>query len=152
VALFLLAFAGAAVLTYFAIFLDRPVNARGVQLTPLQGRILFGVFAALSPIGLFCLGAMVYAAFARDRRVALTATHLIVPKPTRMGLSRDEIQIPLHSLASASVHAFIGETRILRLEQAAGPVVNIPSNMFRERAEFDDLCHRVQQFVHGTAP
>jgi hypothetical protein len=145
IGLFLLAFSGAMLLTYFAIFLDRPVNVLGFSLSPSRGRIVFGVFATLSPIGLFPLAAMIYIAFAYDRRVALTETHVILPKPTRMGLSRDEILIPLDSIVSATVRPFIGTTHTLRFETADGTVVNIPSNMFRSRVEFNHFCHEIQQ-------
>jgi len=74
VALFVLALSGAVLLTFFAFTLDRPVNVLGFQLTPKQGRMLFGVLVAFSPIGLFSLGALVFVAFTYDRRIALTNT------------------------------------------------------------------------------
>lgn len=147
VGLFLLAFSGAMVLTYFAIFLDRPVDVVGFSLNPSQGRILFGLFAALSPIGLFPLAAMIYVAFAYNRRVALTETHVILPKPTRMGLSRDEIQIPLDSIVAVTVRPFVGATHTLRFETVDGTVVSLPSNMFRSRVEFDNFCHEVRRVL-----
>ncbi len=146
VGLFLLAFGGTVLLTYFAIAIDEPLRVRGFQLSQTQARILFGAFAALSPIGLFGLGAMVYVAFVFDRRVALTDKQLILPRPTRLGLSRQEIQIPWDAISQTSVCDFIGTTKLLRLIYA-GRVVNIPSNMFRRRAEFDELCLAVQKAV-----
>ena len=148
VTLFVLASSGAVMLAYFALTLDRPVNARGFQLTPKQGKWLFGVFAALSPIGLFCLGAMVYVAYAYDRRIALTSTHLILPKPTRLGMSRDEIHIPLESVSNLSVHDFIGATQVLRIDYSEG-VVNVPSNMFGNVTVFHEMCRAVEGMVDG---
>ena len=149
VALFLLALAGGLVLTYFAITTDGPVDFRGFQLTQRQARILFGVVAALMPFGLICLGGMVYVDFAYDRRVALTGDHLILPRPTRMGFSRDEIQIPFDAISLVTIHTFIGSTKLLRLDHTGG-AVSIPSNMLRTRAEFDELCAAVQEAVDNA--
>ena len=149
VAMFFVALAGSVVLTYFAITLDGPVDARGFQLTQTQARILFGVVAALTPFGLFCLGGMVYVAFAYDRRVALTGDHLILPRPTRMGFSRGEIQIPFDAIWLVTIHQFIGSTKLLRLDHTT-VAVSIPSNMFQSRADFDDLCRAVQEAVDNA--
>ena len=149
-ALFLLALGGELLLAYFALFLDGPINVRGFRLNQTQGRIFFGVFAVFSSIGLFSLGAMVYVAFAYDRRVALTRTHVILPKPTRMGLSRDEIHIPFDTIGFVSVDEFIGATRLLRLDYSNG-TVSIASNLFRNREEFEDLCRSVQEAVASAA-
>jgi hypothetical protein len=73
--------------------------------------MLFGVAAVLCSLSLPLLGSMVYVAFAYDRRVALTENHLILPRPTRMGLSQDEIQIPFDAVLLVSVHKFIGPLR-----------------------------------------
>jgi hypothetical protein len=149
VAIFALALSGAVLLTFLAFTLDRPVNVSEVELTPEQGRMLFGAFAALSPISLFALGAMVFVAFTYDRRIALTNTHVILPKPTRIGLSRDEIQIPLESISQVSVQDyFIGTTKMLRLDHSAG-VVNIPSNMFRNISIFHEMCRTIEDAANG---
>ena len=150
VLLFGLALAGATLLTFFAFTLNRPVNVVGIQLTPEQGRMLLGAFSAFSPIGLFCLGAMVYVAFSYDRRVALTDTHLILPKPTRMGLSRDEIHIPLESISLVGVRDFIGTAKLLRIDHSNG-VVNIPSNMFRNITIFHEMCQTIEDAVNDRA-
>lgn len=137
-------------MTYFAVFLDGPIQIHGFRLNQLQGKIFFGVFAVLSTVGLCCLCTMVFAAFVHKRRVALTKTHLILPKPTRMGLSRNEIQIPFDAIAFMAVGKFIGRTQLLRLEYLDG-TIHIPSNMLRNREEFDDLCQAVRQFSANAA-
>jgi hypothetical protein len=139
VAVTCLAAAGAALLTYFALTLDRPINAKGIQLTARQGRVLFGVLACLTPVGLIPLVAMVYASFAFDRRVAVTSTSIILPKPTRMGLSREEIEIPFAAIRRVARMPFIGTTEVLRIEHDEG-VVSIPSNMFASARQFSELC------------
>jgi hypothetical protein len=141
-----LAVAGAGLLTYFAFTLDRPINVKGIQLTARQCRILFGTIACLTPIGLIPLIALVYAAFAFERRVALTSTSILLPKPTRMGLSREEIEIPFVSIRSAARTPFMGRTEVLRIDHDGG-AVSIPSNMFADSGHFSQLCAMVQKAV-----
>jgi hypothetical protein len=142
VAVTCLATAGTVLLTYLAFTLDQPINGRGIQLTVRQGRILFGVFPCLMPIGLIPLFALLYASFAFKRRVALTSQSIILPKPTRMGLSREEIEISFASIRRAVRMPFIGSTEVLRIEYENG-VVNIPSNMFTSSRWFAELCELV---------
>lgn len=136
---FFLACAGTVVMACLAIWLKGPLDVRFIELSETQARILFGILATLSPIGLICLGATVYVAYARDRRVAITDTSLILPRPTAMGLSCEEIEIPLENISNATVHDFIGSTKVIRL-QYGHHVVHIPGNMFRDKKTFEDLA------------
>jgi len=135
---FFLACAGTVVMACLAIWLEGPLDAGAIELSETQARILFGVLAALSPIGLICLGATVYVAFARDRRVAITESLLILPRPTAMGLSCDEIQIPLASIRSTGVHDFIGSSKVLRIEYESD-AIHIPSNMLQNKKTFGEM-------------
>jgi len=150
IVLFLLASTGVAISVYFASTHQGPFDAKGLRLTQVQSRILFGVAAGICSLSVPLLGSMVYVAFAYDRRIALTADYLILPRPTRMGLSRDEIQIPFDQVLLVSVHKFIGPTMLLRLDYLGG-VVSVPSNMISRRAEFDQLCRDVEDAVARAA-
>jgi hypothetical protein len=136
--LFLLAAAGTCVLSYLAVAPGGPIRVRGFQLTQAQTRILFKTFALLSPVGLIPLGALVFVAFAYDRRVAVTTSSLILPRPTRLGLSCDEIEIPLRSITKTGVHDFLGSTKVFRIEYQRR-IVHIPANMFRDKKTFEEL-------------
>ena len=133
-------------MTYFAITLDQPINVQGIQLTPEQGRILFGVLACLSPISLVLLTWMLVVSFTSQRRVALSATSILLPKPTRIGLSTDEIEIPFEQIYHAEVRPFMGSTQLLRLEHQHG-VVSIPSNMFADKQHFATLSELVLKTI-----
>lgn len=137
--LFLLATIGSCLLACLAVTWEGPVPILGFRLTQAQGRVLFGTIAALSPLGLVALGGLVYIAFAYNRRVAVTTTSLILPRPTRLGLSCDEIQIPLKSISRMRVRDFIGSTKMIRI-QYDGNVVHIPGNMLRDKKTFEDLA------------
>jgi hypothetical protein len=135
---FLLALAGAVLFVYFALCWDGPLDAGFFELTEPQARILFGILAVLSPLGLIPLGGVMYVAYACDRRVAITGSSLILPRPTAMGLSCDEIEIPLRSILHTSICDFIGSTKLLRIQWESG-TIHIPSNMFHDRKVFADM-------------
>ena len=90
-----LVLAGVGLFVCFAFNLAQPIAVLGIQFTARQGRIFFGVFACLSVIGVVPMAGMVHLAFIGKRRVALTATAILAPRPTRFGLSREEIAIPV---------------------------------------------------------
>jgi hypothetical protein len=121
-----------------------PINVNGIQLTARQGRIVFGLFACLSPIGIVPLIATVYVAFARNRRVTLTSKSIILPRPTRMGLSCEETEIPFESIVAADLVHFMGRAKVLRIRHRGG-VAGIPSNMFSRLEHFKQLCELLQQ-------
>lgn len=148
-----LTMSGACLLIHFACTLDRPLNVKGIQLAPQSGRIFFGIVAGISMLGLIPLLMMVYVAFAWDRRVAITPTALILPRPTRMGLSREEIEILLTSIHSLHIVPFIGRTRLLRIHYN-DTAIHVPSNMFASERVFDELYQTLQtatDVTHGTA-
>lgn len=105
--------------------------------------MLFGSAAVISLFGLLAVGGLVFVAFIYDRRVALTDSHVILPKPTQLGLSCDEIQIPLESISQVCVHDFIGASKLLRIDHSNG-VVSIPSIMFCSISEFYAMCRAVE--------
>ena len=150
IVLFLLATAGVVLLTYFAFNQQGNANVRGFQLSQRQGRTLFGIGAVVVSFGLPLLGLMVYAAFTEPRRIALTKTHLVLPRPSRIGLSREEIQIPFDTVLLVTVHKFVGPTMLLRLDYVDGGV-SIPSNMIGSRKDFDELCKEVKAAVASAS-
>lgn len=147
VVLFCLATTGTILFTYFAIYLDTPINVKGFELTARQGRVLFGIFAALSPIGLFALLGTVYLAFGTARRVALTRNSMFVPRPTGIGLSSVEIELPFESIHTAEIVPFVGNALNLRLVHQDG-VIQLFSNMFENRQTFAQLAKLVQNAVN----
>jgi hypothetical protein len=141
--LFLLALAGTALFGYFSFRIEGGANIRGVALTEQQLRWLFRVLLVLSPIGLAALGSAVYVAWFGRQRIALTRESLLVPKPTRLGLTSEELEIAFAEILDVSVRDFIGSARVLRIEHAAGEV-SIASNMFRSKRTFDEVVQRVE--------
>ena len=55
-----------------------------------------------------------------------------------MGLSREEIEIPLDRIQSTGVDDFIGSAKVLRIEYEAG-VVHIPCNMLQNKETFGEM-------------
>ena len=104
------------------------------------------VLVVVVPIGLLMSGAMVFVSLFRDRRVALTRYSLIMPRPTRIGLSCDEIEVPFSEIRDVAVGDSIGSTKVLLIQHTGG-TLHIPSNMFRSRREFDRLVQAVRSAV-----
>lgn len=150
VALFLLALAGAVLLSYFAIFLDCSTDVYGFQLTQTQGRLFFGVFAALSPIALAIFAWLVHFVFTYDRRVVLTNHSLTFPRSPCNPYLRGEIEIRLKSITNVSVRDFGGSSQMLRIEHQSGVVV-IPSTMFHKGREFAELAWLLNQATRTEA-
>ena len=130
-----LATAGAVMFVCFALFLP----AR-------EDRVLFGVLACLSPIGVFFVLGNVYMAFASKRRIALTPTSVLMPRPTRLGMSCEEIEIPFTSIRSAEVRDFMQKQNFLRIEYDGG-IAGIMRNMLRQPNQFDRLHELIQSAV-----
>lgn len=133
--------AGVGLFWYFALFYDRPVDARGFHFTARQFRILAGIMGTVTPIGLAMMLWMCVSSFRLTRRVALTADSIILPKPSRSGMSQDEIEIPYRSIASVSVEPFMTGTKVLLIvyDERGIKTVMIPSNMFPDRRQFESL-------------
>lgn len=145
-----LALSGLVLLIYLARTVNGPVDVKGIRLTPAAARTLFAVAACVSSLGVVTLLAMIYVAFAWDRRVAITSTALILPQPHWTGLSREELHIPLTTIHSLQLVPFIGRTRLLRIHYS-DTTIHIPSNMFASERVFDELCETLsatmQKFV-----
>lgn len=139
VAIFPLACGGYAILAWLALFGTEGLHFFGVDLTPGQTRVFYGIFALLSPIGMIALGMNLIVSLREPRRVALTEEALIVPKLDWTHLSRDELEIPLSQIASTTVVPFVGKELMLQIIHAEGSIP-LFSNMFRSRQEFEKLC------------
>ncbi|HET6424885.1 MAG TPA: hypothetical protein VFG20_14440 [Planctomycetaceae bacterium] len=141
-----LALCGAVGMIYMACTNDAPVNVKGWRLTPEMGRVFYGVIAAVTSCGATMLVVMVYIAFAWDRRVVITPSTLILPQPSRTGLSRDEIEIALSTIHALELVPFIGRTQLLRIHYA-DTTIHIPGNMFASKRVFNELCQTLQDAV-----
>jgi len=142
VALFLLASAGAAMFGYMSMHVQGGANIRGIQFTEEQQRWFFRILLLLSPIGLVPLGISVFLAVFRKRRISLSRDSLVLPKPTLLSLSSEEIEIRFANIKSVAVRDFVGSAKLLRIEYTDG-VVDIFSNMFRGKMMFEEVTNAV---------
>ncbi len=141
---------GTILMTYFAVTLDRPLQAKGFPLTAEQGRMFFGCFAVLSFVGLMMLACFIGLTLVAKRRVVVTPTSLVLPRPSRSGYSSDEIEIPWTSIHAVSIEPFIGSTQLIRIGHAEG-VIHIPSNMLPDEQKFEELAELVQRLALQSA-
>lgn len=142
--LFLTALAtiGNVIVAYLAVTHRGPLDTVRLQLTEFQARLLFTITALGMPFGIFCLAGMAWIAWRQDRRVVLTSTSLIVPRPSRLGFSNDELRLPLDGISRVYETDFIGSTKLIRIEYGSD-VLHIPSNMLANRQVFGELLNRL---------
>lgn len=152
--LFLLCSLGWVLMGYIALGGLNPggMNICGIKLTEKQTRIVFGVFAVLGAvIGRPLMGALMVSSFTRKRRIALTRDSIIFPKPTRMGLSMEEVELPFRQIRACEVVTWSWPTKalVLHIEPGAVPIprgmvststVFILSVMFPSREAFDTFA------------
>jgi hypothetical protein len=136
-----LACAGAVLCACFALYSQEGVRhaLRGIELTRTQFRVLTGIVAILSPVGIVPLALLFLDTFRHPRRVAFTADSVILPKPSRLGLSREEIELPFDEIRFAEIEPFMGRTKVLMMVNRAG-VIYVPSNMFAARGDFEAVA------------
>jgi hypothetical protein len=136
--LFVLALAGTVVLGYFALYADKGANLKGIELTRTQFRLLMGAFAVLSPLGLIGLGWGFVRSLTSKGRVAFTHDSIILPKPSRLGLSEDEIELPFDEIRAVQVVPFIRKTKVLQIITETG-YLSLLETMFRNRRDFTTI-------------
>lgn len=142
--LLFLACCGECLFIYFALYADRGVSSvRGIELTRDQFRVVMGIMAVLGPVGIVLMALLLISSFRDRRRVAITDHSIILPKPSRLGLSREEIEIPFDEIRSVGVVPFSGRTVLLMIIRPSGPV-SIPSNMFPTRRDFDAITELLE--------
>ncbi len=122
---------------------------RGIALSQEQVR-WFGIFLlVISPASVLGTIGLIRMAFLSERRVAITEGSLIVPKPTRLGVSLDEIEIPLDAITGVSLVDQSTGGRGLWIIHTGGKVF-LAANMFRSRREFDAMARAVMKAAgHG---
>lgn len=117
---------------------------RGIALSQTHTR-WFGIFLLVaSPAAVLGTIGMIRISFFSERRVALTERSLIIPKPTRLGVSLDEIEIPLDAITGLSLDDQTTGGRGLWIIHTGGRVF-LAANMFRSRREFDAMAQAVMK-------
>lgn len=146
----ILVVSGGVLLGILAFSLDQPVTVLGIRLTAEQGRVLFGGLACVSVVSAVLIFAATCDAFAGKRRIAFTSTSLIIPRPDRLGLSRQEIEIPYHEIVSFGVHEPLKKLQVLRIEYKDG-VAGIPCNMVSGDEVFVNICKLLEKAAVASA-
>ena len=138
VLLAVLVFAGCVLLTYLAVTVQAGVKIRGIQLTLKATQYLFGIAAALSvgslPIFLWLLYDIL---FLPARRIALTETGILLPRPSRSGMSREEVYIPFADLLAVQLTTFRGQRWLALVHRQQS--IMIVSAMLPTRKAFDAI-------------
>lgn len=96
------------------------------------------VMALFAPLGIAALAMLLVSSFGPSRRIAFTDHSILLPKPSRLGISRQEIELPFAEIDSVNVVPFIGHTTLLSLVHRSGKI-SIPSNMFVNPRDFDEI-------------
>lgn len=117
---------------------------RGIALSQTQTRWLGIVLLVASPISVIVAIGLIRISFLSRRRVAITEGSLIVPKPSRTGVSLDEIEIPLDAITGLSLDDHTTGGRGLWIIHTGGRVF-LAANMFRSRREFDAMARAVMK-------
>jgi hypothetical protein len=149
VCLFAFVTPGTILLAYFASTADGPQMIKGVQWTAAEVTVLYTVGAVVASIGCISIAFLILVAAGPPTRVALTTDAILLPRPTRIGFSREEISIPLDAFVNVSVEDFIGSTKVLRILHGGGTIF-VPSNMLASRARFDELCAAVVNAIQPS--
>ncbi len=123
---------------------------RGIWLSQQQTRWLGIFLLAASPISVLAAIGLIRIAFFSERRVAITEDSLIVPRPTRMGVSCDEIEILFSEITGVALADEANGVHCLRIDHAGGKVF-LAANMFRSRRVFDAMARAVMKAVGGEA-
>ena len=142
VAMAILIPSGTLVIGFFALHAREGANLRGIGLSPDQFRLMLGVVGLLSLFSWFLMGQIVVDSFVGSRRVAITRDSLILPRPSRSGMSKDEVELPFERIQAVGIAPFIGKTRIIRIVHDDG-VIAIPGNMLR-RDDFYEVGERLR--------
>jgi hypothetical protein len=124
---------------------------RHIWLSQQQTRWLGTFLLAASPISVLAVIGLIRVAFFSERRVAITEDSLIVPKPTRMGVSCDEIEILFSEITRVALTNDVNGVRCLRIDHP-GRKVYLAGNMFRSRGIFDAMAQAVMKAVDGETP
>jgi hypothetical protein len=143
VGILLLASCGIALIGYLSFNFEGGAEIGGLQLTERQMRWFFRVICFLSPIGLVEQVSVVYFAFFRHRRIALTDDSVILPKQRRIFQSSEEIEIRFADITNISIRILAFPVRILRIEHKGG-VVAIPIERLPSRKAFEEVSAAIQ--------
>jgi hypothetical protein len=130
-------------LGYLSTHVQGGVKVHGIQLTEEQTRWLLRIFFLLSLFFAFVIVPLLFVFLFGNQRIALTRESILLPKPTRLGLSSEESEICFADIQSIDVRAF-ASTKLLRIEYIGG-VVSIMSNMLRDKRMFNDLVDSLQR-------
>ncbi|HVC96297.1 MAG TPA: hypothetical protein VND64_21615 [Pirellulales bacterium] len=147
--------AGEGLFCYFAVTNDRPGDVLGFRLSAHGMRIAFGILAGLGTVGLVAMTANLVISFKQPRRIVLTAKSVILPKPDRLGISREEIEIPFRELLA--VEAITSGSLLARLRGVCliwhGGKAVLMEVMFPSTREFDRTVALLQSaFAELGAP
>ena len=141
--LLVLAVCGVPILGYLAMHVDQGTDIKGIELTTAQFRLLLGGLAVCGLFASALMGFALYSSFQHEGRVALTRDSVILPKPNRLGIPIDEIELPLARIRAVQVVPFIGKTLVLQIIHDEG-ILSVPSNMFPNRRDFDTFGELVR--------
>jgi hypothetical protein len=136
-ALFAMALCGSFLVGYFALYPgNTPVKASGFELTPAQFHAVMIVFAPIVSIGAVGLGALLVYSFIGKSRITFTKESVIIPKPTRIGVSSQVLEIPFNEIRAVNIKTFTGGTKLLEIVHTSGQAFLV-NNMFPTRRDFE---------------
>jgi len=142
---FLLGCVGVGVWVYFALYANQPVNIRGVRLTAAQFRLLLRVLAPLPAAGFVILSLLLFRTFTRTQRVAFTKDSIIVPAPSRIGLSGEEVEICYEDIWKVVSERSLGVCFANIVHKRGSAVLH--ATMFPSRRDFESVVAYVSAVV-----
>lgn len=134
----LLMVAGACLFGWLSREVDEAYTVYGLRLEPEAIRLGAKAFAAAAGVLAVVLAAQAVASLRHRGRVAFTAGSLIVPVLGRLGTpTGGEIEIPFSQIRGTQVGPFVGRARVLRIWHGPARPVQLYSNLFAGRADFE---------------
>ena len=124
-----------------------PADVKGIELSNKQARVVFGLIAAVVPIGVVMLLINLLHPLVHPRRIAIARTGIILPKPSRSGVSTEEILIRYGDILGAAVCKMSwssGGYRWLTIQYRDG-TLSVLSLMLPSRRMFDEIVAAINR-------
>jgi hypothetical protein len=97
------------------------------------------VCAAIFPLGVIWLAALLVYSFIGKSRITFTKESIIFPKPNRLGVSSRVLELPFKEIRSVNIKTFSGGTKLLEIVHTSGRAFLV-NNMFPTRRDFEAVC------------
>jgi hypothetical protein len=124
--------------TFFATFIDQPVEAGFIQLPAKQARVVLYVLSGATIVTIISQFPLLMLALGPPCRIAVTSGSVLMSKPTWWGTSREEIEVPFAAITDVSTKKVAPGCYSLQFRMNGKRIV-VWNYMMRTWDEFDAL-------------